>query len=505
MRKLTTLIFTVICMALISVCFVGCGHQHILSKHEANSASCSQDGNSVYYSCDCGKFFADSEGKTEIAKYSWIIAKKAHDTTKTEAVFPTCTEAGNMEYYSCDCGKIFADSEGNKELPADFITLEAKNHKNFLAHQFTLPTCTEDGNLPYFECMDCGKCFADLSRTNEVEKNAWVISAFGHTHSELSYAVENGIAYQVNTCGCGDQIKTELVDIVVVTPETVQQALDNAQDNTTILLTNGTYQTLYLRKTDSSEQFDSDWAGAGPHSFKRTISGLTILGEDGVHIRKIKAEALMYTPSGNQHSNSATAPYLNFHLTINNLKIENIVFELIENDVAVDILNGQTTVDGLHIKGCSFIDKYEDSTATNGSRALCSDSQTAVKENIIVEDCIFSFLHQGIKLNNVTNLKVTNNTFEGVKLHAILLSGGSTSNLSKDGTIIISDNVISVSIGDRFLRATAIADTAVVTIQGNYVSSNTTLGADPDIIKLTTVSNSASITIDDSNYWVEKL
>lgn len=40
----------------------------------------------------------------------------ADKLTKTEAKAATCTEAGNVEYYTCTCGKIFADSAATTEL-----------------------------------------------------------------------------------------------------------------------------------------------------------------------------------------------------------------------------------------------------------------------------------------------------------------------------------------------------------------------------------------------------
>jgi len=47
---------------------------HNLTEHAAVKPTCTEEGNSEYYSCDkCGGFFSDSDGKNEIEENSWII------------------------------------------------------------------------------------------------------------------------------------------------------------------------------------------------------------------------------------------------------------------------------------------------------------------------------------------------------------------------------------------------------------------------------------------------
>ena len=53
---------------------------HDLTAHPAVAATCTEAGNSAYWSCSvCGKFFSDAEGTTEIAENSWVIAALGHD------------------------------------------------------------------------------------------------------------------------------------------------------------------------------------------------------------------------------------------------------------------------------------------------------------------------------------------------------------------------------------------------------------------------------------------
>lgn len=46
------------------------------------------------------------------------------------------------------------------------------------------PTCTEDGNIAYWKCNDCGTYFSDANGKTEIEQSKTVISATGHKYSD---------------------------------------------------------------------------------------------------------------------------------------------------------------------------------------------------------------------------------------------------------------------------------------------------------------------------------
>lgn len=75
------------------VCTVN-GASHKLTAVPAKAATTTAEGNKAYWTCDCGKWFADANGKTEITDKTSIIIPKLKDTT-TES--NTTTEAGNKE------------------------------------------------------------------------------------------------------------------------------------------------------------------------------------------------------------------------------------------------------------------------------------------------------------------------------------------------------------------------------------------------------------------------
>ena len=109
MKKLLILFTMVISLCVCAIGLTGC-HSHELTKHDAVAVSCETDGSSEYYSCECGKFFADAEAKTEIAENSWVIEQTGHDMG--EYVYnndATCLQDGT-ETSTCANGCGHTDS-----------------------------------------------------------------------------------------------------------------------------------------------------------------------------------------------------------------------------------------------------------------------------------------------------------------------------------------------------------------------------------------------------------
>ena len=101
-----------------------------LTKTEAKEPTCTEEGNTEYWTCDtCKKYFSDAEGKNEIDLTETIISATGHKLTKTEAKEPTCTENGNTEYWTCEsCKKHFSDAEGKNEISLAQTVIDAKGH-----------------------------------------------------------------------------------------------------------------------------------------------------------------------------------------------------------------------------------------------------------------------------------------------------------------------------------------------------------------------------------------
>ena len=148
---------------------------HSLSKTDAKDATCTEDGNTAYWTCSvCHKLFSDEDGTNETTLDA-VTIKAAHKLTKTEAKDATCTEDGNIEYWTCSvCHKLFSDEDGTNETTLDAVTIKA-------AHKLTKTearnaTVTETGNIEYWQCQDCGDIFSDPDGKNEITLEDTVIA-----------------------------------------------------------------------------------------------------------------------------------------------------------------------------------------------------------------------------------------------------------------------------------------------------------------------------------------
>ena len=157
------------------------GHKQ-LTKVEAKAATCTEDGNAEHWTCEaCGMNFSDAEGKTPMADEDVIIKATGHKMAHHEAVEATCTTAGNIEYWTCEtCGKFFSDAKGETEITAEETVVAATGHA--MKHtDAKAATCTEDGNIEYWTCSNCGKLFSDEEGKTEITAAETVAAATGHS------------------------------------------------------------------------------------------------------------------------------------------------------------------------------------------------------------------------------------------------------------------------------------------------------------------------------------
>ena len=103
-------------------------------------------------------------------------------TNAVPAKAATCTEDGNIAYWQCkasDCGKIFADKELTKEITLEETVVKAAHKAQKV--EAKAPTATEEGNIEYWYCEACGKYFADEALTKEIAKKDTIVAATGET------------------------------------------------------------------------------------------------------------------------------------------------------------------------------------------------------------------------------------------------------------------------------------------------------------------------------------
>ena len=117
----------------------------------------------------CKKLFSDAAGTTETTAAAVKINPTGHKLTKTEAKAATCTEDGNYEYWTCEtCHKVFKDAAGTKETTVAAMTIEK------LGHSFTNYVYNNDAKVGVdgTETATCDRDGCDATDTRIAEGTA---------------------------------------------------------------------------------------------------------------------------------------------------------------------------------------------------------------------------------------------------------------------------------------------------------------------------------------------
>ncbi len=128
---------------------------------------------------------------------------KDHDLEYKERIEATCTADGNIAYYKClSCKKCFLDKAALEEISDSEIIIPA-SHK--LEHiDAVSPTCTEAGNIEHYKCKVCSRLFTDTNAEHEIESAE--IAPLKHTlfpnDGKAATCTENGIKkhYECENC-----------------------------------------------------------------------------------------------------------------------------------------------------------------------------------------------------------------------------------------------------------------------------------------------------------------
>ena len=164
-----------------------------------------------YYIVNCGnsgvwyKYYEDStrvyytKEELTLSSTPYELQHTTHTSlTSYPAIAPACTEEGNIEYWICSgCGKCFSDEECTTEISYSDRIRQALGH-SLTAIPAVEATCTASGNTTYWKCSRCNKHFSDAAGTAEFAENSWVINAPGHSLTAIP-AVEATCTANGNT------------------------------------------------------------------------------------------------------------------------------------------------------------------------------------------------------------------------------------------------------------------------------------------------------------------
>ena len=144
------------------------GHVHDAGFTEYKTeATCITPGTcTVIWTCrDCGE---------ELHRFTGTYYAD-HELTETAGKPATCTEPGIAPYWTCIvCHKHFSDEWGNYEMP-DGAVIEIPASHDLKKVDAREATTAAAGNIAYWECRRCGKCFSDEEGSKEITRESTII------------------------------------------------------------------------------------------------------------------------------------------------------------------------------------------------------------------------------------------------------------------------------------------------------------------------------------------
>ena len=211
------------------------GHNWNTEYTVDKEATCAEEGSESIHCSVCGE---SDENTTQ------VIPKKDHvygDWTVVRDA--TCTEAGSKEKVCANCGDKVTEeipATGHEWLEWTVVReateeeegLERRTCSNDPSHteERTIPklshvhelirteakeaSCTEDGNVEFWTCSDCGRVYSDSEGVNEIDPEETVIHATGHAYGDWTVVreatcTEAGSKEKV-CANCGDKITEEI-------------------------------------------------------------------------------------------------------------------------------------------------------------------------------------------------------------------------------------------------------------------------------------------------------
>ena len=125
---------------------------------------------------------------TQIDEYEIIKSNSLeHNPVYVAAKDPTCTEYGNTAYYSCDCNRYYEDEACTKEIiDKSSVLIAPTGHLSTTHHARVPANCIKDGNIEHWQCDTCKTCFKDEALTKEID-NVIIASRGQHSGGETYY------------------------------------------------------------------------------------------------------------------------------------------------------------------------------------------------------------------------------------------------------------------------------------------------------------------------------
>ena len=312
-----------------------------------------------------------------------------------------------------------------------------------------------------------------------------------------------------------------------VTPANVQDVLDGRYgsiDNTTIVLTAGTYGQLELgratkypgsntqymvggfdesaanyQKFNTAEDLktyeeDNHWS---PNChYIRSMSNVTIKAAAGAEVKV----AGLFASSGHIYQNSTDyvldkAVQGGMHTYYLAQKMSNITIEGITFTAKTDINTSipETTINGFTFKNCTF----NIGSTADGNQAIryYNENNNGNLTDLTVENCKFKDCYQGVYTGKIKNVTVKNSTFDTTGHNAIAIQ--SADEAVNHGNVVITGNTFK-NVSDRIIRFNNVGEDTTITISNNTsVNSGKPNG---EIVAAGTLPKGMEVTMTNNNW-----
>ena len=156
-----------------------------------------------------------------------------HELEAVEAVEPTCTENGNISYWQCKlCGDLFNDDNGTTEITTEDIVDKAKGHSEEIIPAVA-PTYDDYGSTEGVKCSVCDTIIIEPKPVEPLEKNevyvtyylTYVTDSNGNRtyDSYLDEAIAEKTALGIKVNPNGDVLNTteKACNLDVISPDVV--------------------------------------------------------------------------------------------------------------------------------------------------------------------------------------------------------------------------------------------------------------------------------------------
>lgn len=198
-----------------------------------------------------------------------------HDMVAVEAKEATCTEAGNIAYYECQkCGLKYKTAEGllEDQLTDEEVVIPATGHTMELV-EAKEPTCVP-GHPAYYVCTTCTEMFNDAEGKEPV---AWedikIEPTEEHTPAEPVVEQREDGVYSVVYCDrCGIEISAEPYK-----GETVELLAGPKTFNLKANKPNAGYMEFKLGEVEGAEKYRVSYRIAGTKPYTRQESDTNVV------------------------------------------------------------------------------------------------------------------------------------------------------------------------------------------------------------------------------------